>query len=339
MSFFTRFADLPPDALKLETVKKAFEENLRRMASRRVKYIRITLDGEPKNEFPPLDSPDRMQVIDVRSDGRMDGQMRIPERFFVQLSTFQTGALWKASIESWDGSKTTSLRTEPIKGQLRTTAEIRGSYSGSHSELWVFEMGVRDLVEGLEFKRLGIRSSLKPSPLGEGLVELNPRVDDRSSEQERYTLDPMKNYWPVRYDSESRSHDGKVTKRSMAVAEFISDPKLLYPKRVTSYWSDNRRTYYYTAQSAEFPEKLDDDAFAVAIPDGVVVTDNVGRKTYTQGSGMRRRSGSPPHQDCGTPRKIFASDDWAYYGGFFGAIAAFVIGILFFFSRQRRKSD
>ena len=332
--FWFGHAESPQEVPSLDAVRKAFKENLSRMANRRVKYVRVTQSGEPKSVFPPLDSPERMQVEEVFSNG----ETSYSGRYYRHSTSFQSGSVGGESIEGWDGRSRTSLQTRPINGKLNTKVDVRDSRGGTlHSELWVFEMRMRTLMEEEGIPQLGIRSSIKPSPLGGGLVELNPRVDDRSPDQERYTLDPKKNYWPIRYVLESRSPDGKVVKSSHVVGEFFSDPMFPYPKRVALFnHSREFKTLYYTAQSAEFPKKFEDAAFVVAIPDGAAVTDNVARKRYRQGS-----SEATPFGERLKPGFLDAlidlrTGDWLYYGGFvIGVVAAAVVFAFFFMRRSK----
>ena len=326
-------ADPPKNVPTVDAVRKALKANLDHMANRRVKYVIVTLPGEPKKEFPPLDHPDRTEVEEVISKGHDPNS----ERSYIRRTTFKKGSLWQETIDARDGKKSTSLKTETTKKGLTTTVDIRFEGRG-HSELWVFEMSTRELIEGLEHERLGIRSAVKPSPLGGKLIELDPRVDERSAQQVRYTLDPAKNYWPIGYFMENRIPGGRVDRwRQMEVVEFFGDPKPLFPKRVTLRHTSPDNTSYYTAISFEFPDKLGDEAFAVAIPDGASVTDNVGLKSYKQGSGEATPFKEPLQPGLAEDLTNLRKEDVLLYGGLVAAVVI-VVGTAFFLMTRKRKS-
>jgi outer membrane lipoprotein-sorting protein len=325
-------ADPPKELPTVDAVRKALKANLDRMANRRVKYVIVTLPGEPKKEFPLLDHPDRTEVEETWS--KSDDPKA--ERSYIRRTTFKKGALWQETIDARDGKKFTSLKTETTKKGLTTTVDIRFDGRG-HSEIWAFEMSTRGLFEGLEHERLGIRSAIKPSPLGGNLVELNPRVDERSDRRQTYTLDPSKNYWPIRHDSEFQTPGGNANRSRLEAIEFFAERGPLIPKRVTQTYPSHGETRYYTAVSVEFPAKFDDDAFAVVIPDGASVTDSVGLKTYKQGSGKFTPFPEPLQPGMAEDLRNLRKEDLLVYGGFVAAVVL-VVGAAYFLMTRKRKS-
>lgn len=262
-------ADDPPkkELPSVEDVRTAFKANLDRMRNRRVHYVVVTLPGDPKKEFPPLDHPDRTETEEVQKKG--DGPSG--PLSCIKRSVFQGGSLRTKTIEVKDRTKFTRLKTD-FTGRVPTsTAEFHFQGVG-RSDLSAFEMRVRHLVEGWEGDRMGKSSTVKASPLGGGLLELSPWADGRSSRKERWTLDPSKNFWPIRYESKGQDPKLKVDVWRLDPVEFFPRP-MLYPKKVSFWNSPHDSTTYYTATFVEFPKEIADAEFVVAIPPGATVFD------------------------------------------------------------------
>ena len=324
-------ADPPKELPSLETVKKAYRENVDRLKNRRVKFVRVRLPGSPEKEFPALDHPERDEVEATISARNTLGPNW---RGKVDWRTFRSGVLARQSIHSWNERRSTRLETKPGPDQkLKTTVEIHGPDVG-HSELSMIEMD----VSGSMIEMLGIRTKLALLDSHPGLIELNPRVDDLSEIQDRWILDPSKNYWPVEVRRYTKRPDRSLSLNSNAkVVEFLRVGDAWYPKKVLRPWSRDE-TLYYTVVSVEFPESFEDAAFAVPIPKGTFVKDNVKRSSRIEGEEERPWV---PDRPLGVVDRLkgIPGEDWLFYGGFVGATTLFVFGSIFLFRRARRKEQ
>lgn len=321
--FGVQAAKAPPT---IADVRKAFLENIDRKKNRRVKFVFVQIIGKPQETYPPLNHPDRTEFeVTLFND----------KRWREHRSWYRTGKLMRETIGAWDGAKGTYLTKNESPEGFKTTAEINRNEVKNHFELFQIEMNLeRYLVE-----RLGIRSSVKESPMGKGLLLLDPIVDDRSDTDELFTLDPEKNLWIVQYEHETRSSRGAPvapgsSKQRSQVKELLKTANGWYPKRVVSEGFD--RTSYYTVVSAEFPPSFSEADFVVSIPNGTPVVDQTERGRYIQGE--EPVAAQPSEPGVLDELKHVPGDDWLFYGAFVLGLTA-LVGTAWYFLHRRHSKE
>jgi len=307
------FEGAPP---RVEDIRNAWKQNLDRFQNRRIKYVLVRLSGEQRKEFPNVDHPQRFEFEEVYSkDGRWRRHMVV----------YTDESMTKEDHRAWDGVRATTFSAPMKPDGRKLQADIRGIKSFP-SEEHVFDMNVTQPV----IDRLGIRSRISLSPLGKGLILLNVYEDDRAGIQARYTVDPTKNYWPVSYEWWVM---GEAEKYGQIVHEFAqTQDGSWYPKRVVHTQKDSTR--HYIVVDAEFPSSFDDSAFAVHLPQGVEVTDSVGRRTFTVG-GEERLWPPTPEPGLAEDLRRIPAEDWLFYGGFGAAVTALVGATWYYMARNK----
>jgi len=292
----------------LEVIKAAFKQNLERIANRRVKYVRAKLAGAPKKEVPPLDHPGSFeQEVVISKDGRWRSQMG------GGISVWD-GSLYKR----FNGAGSVEIHRQPIQ---------------EFDTGW-FEMGMIGAVE-----QLGIRSKIRASSVGKGLVELIPKEDSRVG-NEVLVLDPTKNYWPVRNWTQLPNDAPSPFSQLASEFEKIGDG-WWYPKHIARTYTNNKNveTYYYTVVSAEFPPRFDDDVFRIAFPEGTVVNDNGTRYRIQDGKEVLVQQGKMRGPTLMDRIKGIPGEDWLFYGGFGAAVMAVVGAGWWTFGRKRKDGS
>ena len=292
-------------------------QNIERMKNRRVKYVYVRRQDGLK-EYPPLDDPSRIEDETILSSDR---------RWLHRLTWFSLGKRRRETVDVWDGSKGTYVKTDIDDNGPRTTAEIDNERR-SHHHLNDLEMCVEQRIVDL----LGIRSEVTPSLGGGGFVVLNARVDDRSEIKELLTLDPARNYWVAQRDYEYTGNN-RSTHRRTVVDEFVAVGNGWYPKRVST-----DEGAFYTVLHVEFPAAFKDADFVVEIPKGTPVLDKLKRGRYIEGE---EPPSPPPSNEPGLldDLKQVPGEDWLFYGGFVVAVSAVVVIGLFFFARRPTKQS
>jgi hypothetical protein len=302
------------DALPtVDVIRNAWKQNLDRYSNRRIKYVLVRLKGEHRKDFPNVDYPDRHEIEEVYST---DGRWRRHSVGKRPESLVRESEILESHL-AWDGTRATTFYHSKNSNGSKPRVEIRGDKASPHEE-HIFDMMMTQPV----IDKLGIRSRVEASPLGKGLVLLNPYEDDRALSQERYTVDPSRNYWPVRKET---WYPGEHDKYGQVAHEFAQTPDgWWYPKRVIQTWKDETR--HYIVVDAQFPNSFDDLAFAVHLPDGVEVMDHLRRQTM---------SSPPPQRGLKEHLEDIPGEDWLFYGGFGAAVTAFVAASWYFMARKK----
>lgn len=311
--------DVPPS---VATVRAAMKQNAERIKNRRVKYVKVKLDGSPKRDFPPLDQPDRVEnETTIAADGRWrHGWMM-----------FRANAVVLEEVHAWDGIRQTSLGIQFKDGKVTATAKISSDQNRGHvADLLSLELDVGRWHDG------GIRARVKAAPSHPGLIQFTPYEDDRSPFKLSYVLDPSKNYWPVREDHED-SRPGRSSKDFYEIHEFQQTDAGWYPKQVSSSYG-----FFTTVTAAEFPTSFADSAFTVAIPEGARVSDQVAKKEYYQGGEEIVPPVRAPVRPPGLLDRVgdlteVPVEDWLVYGGFVAAVSALVGTVWYLLARPKRK--
>jgi len=317
----------PTEAPSVEVVKEALKKNYERIQNRRVKYVQVRFpEGETK-KFPSIDGPDRTEYERVIASDK---------RFREKVTTYRAGALVKEEQAAFDGKKGMKLeRSAGAKG-MRTEAKIvlPMDINTYNTQL---EMGWANSVQPLHTE-LGIRAEATIDSTSSKLVRLDPNRDDRVQERRVFILDPAKEYWPIEWLWERKSSDGRwQNDYRYAVVEFMETPKGVYPKRMTQYAKHSNTMHVYTVLAVEFPEKLEDEEFALTIPDGVMVEDRTtGRKYYQGGAEIPRPAGKSAAREA---VESMRAGDWLVYGGFAAGVVLVGVGAVWFSRRGKGEAE